>query len=99
MRIKFGNKQSERQSTQNTSVITDVYKITIVDIDKQAFVTLKSHKNKRSTFAAGDTYVIDKVKLVINPKDEVVLVSTSLTVLRSESEDSFTVESLEMSQK
>jgi len=47
IRIKFGGKQSERQSTQNTSVITDVYKITLVDIDKQAFVTLKSHKNKR----------------------------------------------------
>ncbi len=47
MRIKFGSKQSERQSTQNTSVITDVYKATLVDIDKQAFVTLKSHKNKR----------------------------------------------------
>ncbi len=41
--------------------------------------------------------MIDKVKLVINPKVEIVLVSTSLTVLRSESEDSFTVESLELS--
>jgi len=97
MRIKFSSKQSERQSTQNTSVITDVYKATLVDIDKQAFVTLKSHKNKRQQFSPGEAFVIDKVKLVINPKVEIVLVSTSLTVLRSESEDSFTVESLELS--
>lgn len=41
--------------------------------------------------------MIDKVKVVINPRGEVVLVSTTLTVLRSESDDSFTVESLELS--
>ena len=60
---------------------------------------LKSHKNKRNTFTSGEAFLIDKVKLVINPRAEVILVSTSLTVLRSESEDSFTVESLELSQK
>jgi hypothetical protein len=81
------------------SVITDIYKINIVDIDTPAFLMLKSHKTKRNTFASGDAYLIDKVKLVINPRAEVVLVSTTLTVLRSESEDSFTVESLELSQK
>ena len=36
---------------------------------------------------------------MINPKAEIVLITTSLTVLRSESEDSGTVESLSLSQK
>ena len=80
-------------------VITDVYKINLVDIDTAAFVLLKSHQKKRKIFEQGDCYLIDKVKVVINPKAEVVLVSTTLTVLRSESDDSFTVESLELSQK
>jgi hypothetical protein len=43
--------------------------------------------------------LIDKVKLVINPKAEVILISTTLTVLRSESDESFEVESLSLSQK
>jgi len=76
-----------------------VYKINIIDIDISAFVLLKSHKKNRIKFEKGDTYLIDKVKLVLNPRNEVVLVTTTLTVLRSESEDSFTVESLELSQK
>lgn len=81
------------------SVITDVYKISLVDVEQPSFLLLKSHKKNRSHFQQGDTYLIDKVKLVINPRAEVVLESTTLTVLRSESEDSFTVESLELSQK
>lgn len=46
---------------------------------------------------ASDCYVADKIKLTLNAKGEVVLLSTSLTVLRAESEDNFTVESLELS--
>ena len=41
----------------------------------------------------------DKVKLVINQKGEVILISTSLTVLRVEIDEELSVESMELSQK
>lgn len=99
LRILFGRKQGERESATTKGVITDIYKATLVDIDTHAFVLLKCHRNSRNTFNSGDSYLIDKVKLVINPKAEVILISTSLTVLRSESDESFEVDSLSLSQK
>lgn len=50
-------------------------------------------------FEANDQYLADKVKLIVNPKGEVILISTSLTVLRVESDESYSVESMELSQK
>ena len=47
----------------------------------------------------GDAYLADKIKLSINKLGEVILISTSLTVLRVESEETHTVESMELSQK
>ena len=99
LRIQFGRKQGERESATTPGVVTDIYKATLVDIDTQAFVLLKCHRNSRNTFNSGDSYLIDKVKLVINPKAEVILISTTLTVLRGESDESFEVESLSLSQK
>ena len=50
-------------------------------------------------FQPGDAYLADKIKLMINRLNEVVLISTSLTVLRVESDESHTIESMELSQK
>ena len=50
-------------------------------------------------FEPNDQYLADKVKLVVNPKGEVILISTSLTVLRVESDEAYSVESMELSQK
>ena len=97
LRIRFNRKQGERESATTPGVITDIYKATLVDIDIHAFVLLKCHKNSRYNFNSGDSFLIDKVKLVINPKAEVILISTTLTVLRSESDESFEVESLNLS--
>lgn len=99
LRVQFGKKQGERESATTTGVITDIYKAVLVDIDTHAFVLLKCHRNSRTLFNSGDNYLIDKVKLVINPKAEVILISTTLTVLRNESDESFDVESLGLSQK
>lgn len=46
----------------------------------------------------GENYIADKVKVVVNKKGEVVVISTSLTVFRAEKDDTFTVDSLELSQ-
>ena len=50
-------------------------------------------------FEANDSYLADKVKLIVNPKGEIILISTSLTVLRVESDEAYSVESMELSQK
>ena len=39
------------------------------------------------------------MKLIVNPKGEVILISTNLTVLRVESDEAYSVESMELSQK
>lgn len=41
----------------------------------------------------------DKIKLMINKLGEAILISTSLTVLRVETDETHTVESMELSQK
>ena len=43
--------------------------------------------------------MIDKIQLIINPKAEIILSSTTLTVLLNESDESYEVESLHLSQK
>lgn len=50
-------------------------------------------------FEVGENYIADKIKLVINRLNEVILISTTNTVLRMESDESYTIESMELSQK
>jgi len=92
LRIKLGKKKGELESI-NQNVVT------LKDVGIRGFMLLKHQKKNSMEFMASDCYVADKIKLTLNTKGEVVLLSTSLTVLRSESEDNFTVESLELSQK
>ncbi len=99
VRIKFVQKTGEHPSRDKPWIITDVYKVSLIDVNIQGFLLLKSHKNNRCSYAVGDTYLCDKIKLYVNQKSEIVLTSTSLTVLSSESDDSMNVESLELSQK
>lgn len=50
-------------------------------------------------FGIGEQYLADKIKLVLNKNGEIVLISTSLTVLRVETDEPCSVESMELSQK
>ena len=76
-----------------------MYKISIVNLGRNGFLLLKRQKNRQMDFAANDQLLADKVKLVINQKGEVILISTSLTVLRVEIDEEYSVESMELSQK
>jgi len=60
---------------------------------------LKHPKSRQIKFSPGDQYLADKIKLQINRLGEIVLVSTSLTVLRVETDEPHTVDSMELSQK
>ena len=77
--------------------MTDVYRCTIVDIQQRAFIVLKHPRSCEMRFEIDDAYLADKVKLTINRLGEVVLISTSLTVLRVESDETHSIESMELS--
>lgn len=77
----------------------DVYKLELTDLNppRKAYLLLKYQKQKNLKVDIGGKYLIDKIKLVINKKGEIVLISTHLTVLiqyqmiREESEDSYDI--------
>eukprot|EP00351_Strombidinopsis_sp_SopsisLIS2011_P000173 CAMPEP_0116873006 /NCGR_PEP_ID=MMETSP0463-20121206/3961_1 /TAXON_ID=181622 /ORGANISM="Strombidinopsis sp, Strain SopsisLIS2011" /LENGTH=115 /DNA_ID=CAMNT_0004514205 /DNA_START=265 /DNA_END=612 /DNA_ORIENTATION=- len=79
--------------------MTDIFKIELLDVCKRAHLLLKHPVSRQIKFETDDTFLIDKIKLVINKKSEIVLISTSLTVFRVESDDTFTAGSMELSQK
>ena len=83
-----------------------------MDISKKCFLLLKHARSRKIDFGLDEksgngstspkAFLVDKIGLTINPKGEVLLVSSTLTVFRVESEedsDSFSVDSLELSQK
>jgi hypothetical protein len=57
-----------------------VFKVQLVDIDKRGYLLLKHSKSKKIELKDNENFLVDKVKLIINKKGEIVLISTSLTV-------------------
>ena len=70
-------------SLKQPQIATDIYKLELTDVNpnKKAYLLLKYNKKKNLSVEEGASYLIDKIKLVINKKGEIVLISTSLTVL------------------
>ena len=58
---------------------------------------LKYPKKKTIRFEPGDNYLADKIRLIINKLGEIVLMSTAMTVLRVETDETHTIESMELS--
>jgi hypothetical protein len=75
--------QKSTDSASNPQVTMDIYKIEITDIDKRGYLLLKHEKTKQFQILEGVNYLIDRAKLVINKKGEVIIVSTASTVLLS----------------
>ena len=81
------------------SVVTDVYKVEIPDISQKGYLLLKYNKSKNCKVETESSYLIDKIKLVVNNKGKIVLVSNSLTVMiqysmfRASDENSIEVDS------
>jgi hypothetical protein len=73
--------QETKTSTLQPNMITDVYRIEICDIAKKGYLLLKYSRAKNLKVEPSSSYLIDKIKLVINPKGKAVLVSSSLTVM------------------
>lgn len=60
---------------------------------------IKRAKNKNLVLLDDQAYVVDRTKVCINKKGEVVITSSHQTVIHEEVDDTFTVQSLEMSQR
>lgn len=75
--------QEQRTSTIQPQIVTDIYKLDLTDVTpyRKAYLLLKYNKKKNLSVEEGAQYLIDKIKLVINKKGEIVLISTSLTVM------------------
>ena len=99
LRVTIIKKQQSKESVSLPGAVTDIYKVQIVNLNRNGFLLLKHQKSRKIDFEPNDQYLADKVKLIVNPKGEIVLISTSLTVLRVETDETNSVESLEFSQK
>ena len=104
IKMQTNNSKDFIKDTEN--VITDVYKILITDLNDclagkgKGYLILKYTKNKQNIkLIDGENYIADKVKIIINKKGEVIVISTSCTVFRAEEEGTFSVESFELSDK
>ena len=97
LRVVIIKKSKSKESITLPEAVTDVYKVEIVNLERRGYLLLKHHKSRKMEFESNSQYLIDKVKLIVNPKGEVILISTSLTVLRVETEDTYSVESMELS--
>lgn len=84
-------------------MVTDIYKIQLTELSppKKAYLMLKYPKIQIMNIIEGGSYLIDKIKAVVNTKGEIVLVSTTLTtmieysILKAEDEDSMSVNSFD----
>ena len=85
--------------------MTDLYKLELTDLmpHRRAYLLLRYSKQKDLKVTSGASYLIDKIKLIINKKGEIILISTNLTVclqsrmMKEDDEDSLDINSLELS--
>ena len=78
-----------RESVKKNDEVTSTYKIILTDIDVKGFILLRHLKKMTVDYQVDDKYVIENVKLIINPKSAVVLIGSPLTYLKAESERFF----------
>jgi hypothetical protein len=79
--------------------VTDTYKVDLPDINVKGYLMLKYPKTSNLKVSENASYLVDKIKLVINGKGKVILLSGSKTVMiqysmfKAQDEDSFDVNS------
>lgn len=77
-------------STPGVDVV--LFKVSIADLNRQAFLMVKTYRSKVKQFLADlvpeTVFVADRIKLMVNIKGELVLTTTSSTVFREENDES-----------
>jgi hypothetical protein len=79
IRVKVLKLQGTQESITNRTAVTTIFKVEVADLSKKAFLLLKHVKDKKYNLFDNELYIADKLKLLINKKGEIVLVSTSST--------------------
>jgi len=105
LRVRILKKHGQHESLSHANIITDIYRAELLDIQQKCFLLLKHTKSRKFDFeeeasGKGKSFLVDRIGLNINAKGEVLLVSSTLTVFRVESEedsDTFSVDSFELS--
>jgi hypothetical protein len=72
-------------------MVITIYRVEIIDIQRKGFFLLKRLKRKSVELLEGQSYILDRVRLGINRKGEIVLSTTAKTTIREEKDDTFTV--------
>lgn len=63
-------------TTKSLQQIVQIYRVDIVDLEKRGFLMIKRAKNKSLVLLDDQAYVVDRTKLCINKKGEVVITSS-----------------------
>ena len=82
MKINRKQKESEHKNANSQNICINIYKCELVDIEKRGYLMLKHNKNKNFKLLDNYNYLLDKVRLMINKKGDIILSSTSSTVIR-----------------
>lgn len=89
LRGKVIKKHKQVQSLTNPAISLHIFKLELNDLvegsskNKRAFFMVKHSKStKELRLIIGENYLLDRVKLAINKRGEIVLSSTSNTVIR-----------------
>ncbi len=88
----------QKDDHEHSELAVSIYRVEITDLEKKGFFMIKRRKSQDLRLVEEQTYVVDKVKLCINKKGEVVITSTQKTTIQEEKDDTFTIHSLELSQ-
>lgn len=82
VRVQVKRKQKETQSDTNANMMLHIFKVEFTDIGRKGYFLLKGTKGKYIKLIDSMHYVLDRVKLVINKKGELVATTTSSTIIR-----------------
>ena len=88
MRVQIIKHEKSVKSVSQPESVSDIYKIHLVNMQRKGCLLLKHLKTHKVSLTPGENYIVDKVRLVVNPHAEVVLISNSVTVLRQETDES-----------
>eukprot|EP00347_Sterkiella_histriomuscorum_P016494 403352965 len=99
LRVKVIRKQKQAQSITNPNLSLHIFKVEFIDIEQKGYAMIKHAKSKTFQLIENQNYLMDQMKLAVNKRAQIVVSTTSISVIREEKEETFTVESLELSQR
>ena len=101
-RVKILKLKEHKTSVVESSLVTDIYKIELLEVfSRKAYLVMKRPKSKNIRIEEGACYIVDKVSLLVNKKNELIAMSTIPSVLieykllRAADEDSHGIDSLD----